>query len=69
MTILTRNARIERRKTKAAALCAMEDHLYRTVWGKYHARPSQIKAGARKLLDVLMAISRRAARTAQAVQV
>lgn len=45
-----------------AELTALEDHLYRTVWGKYYARPSQVRAAAKKLRDRLNADARRLVR-------
>lgn len=46
-------------------LRSLEDHLYRTVWGKYYARPSQVRAAARKLRDRLNADGRRIAKAAR----
>jgi hypothetical protein len=55
-------------KTKPEILKSIESHLERTTWGRGiyipgmvvpAARPAQIRAGARKLYDVLSAQMRR----------
>lgn len=46
----------QRAQSKQKTLKAIESHLeQRTYWGRHLARPAQVRAGARKLYDVLTA--------------
>jgi hypothetical protein len=47
------------REQREVEIGQYEDHLYTTGWGKYFARPSQVRAGAKKLRDVVRADERR----------
>jgi hypothetical protein len=49
------------REARQQRLNRLEGFLYGTKWGKHFARPAQIRAGAKKLLDVLTAQARRSA--------
>jgi hypothetical protein len=61
------NAEKARRNDRAMAIREIEHHLETsTVWGKYKARPSQVRAAARKLFDVLSAQVRREKKQAAA---
>ena len=52
--------RRESRALRGHTINALATHLEtNTRWGKFMARPAQIKAGARKLHDVLMGQARR----------
>ena len=43
-------------------LAEVEGYLYKTAWGKYFARPSQIRAAAKKLRDRLNGDARKITR-------
>lgn len=62
-TVEQLNREIKRRNDRAQAIAeitkGLEQH---TRWGKHMARPAQIRAGARKLFDVLSGQLRRARR-------
>lgn len=56
-----------RKASRANTIKSIETHLEQhTHWGKYMARPAQVRAGARKLFDVAVAQVRREQK--QAVQ-
>jgi hypothetical protein len=50
----------QNRLIRAQALRRCEDALYLTTWGKHFARPAQVRAGARKMLDIATAQNRKA---------